>query len=214
MFHSYKHILWDWNGTLLDDCALCVSVLNGLLSENSRPKLSLETYKARFGFPVIDFYAYLGIKTDPENFKAVSQRFIAQYESRWLKECQLQPKVPELLKQLTAHGLSHSILSAAHQDALEKGTSHFGIKPLLKNLLGTDNIFAEGKIHRAELWMEHREWPKEAILMVGDTLHDYEVAQAIGIDCILLASGHCNRSRLEATGLRVFENIEDLLKHL
>jgi phosphoglycolate phosphatase len=50
--------------------------------------------------------------------------------------------------------------------------------------------------------------------MVGATLHDYEVAQAIGIDCILLASGHCNRSRLEATGLRVFENIEDLLKHL
>mgnify|MGYP001174354104 FL=1 len=214
MFKAYKHILWDWNGTLLQDCALCVTVLNQLLSEHGHPELSVEAYKEHFSFPVIDFYSYLGFKTDPENFKSLSHQFIGQYEARWLNECQLQPHAIELLERLTAMGLRHSILSAAHQDALEKGTSYFGIKPLFENLLGTDNIYAEGKVRRAELWMAQGIWQKDSVLLIGDTPHDYEAAQAIDVDCILLASGHCNRLRLESTGSKVYENIGALLKQL
>jgi len=214
MFKAYKHILWDWNGTLLNDCALCVAILNQLLSEHGLAELSAEAYKEHFGFPVIDFYSYLGFRTDPENFKKLSHQFIGQYEVRWLNECQLQPHASDLLERLTKMGLSHSIVSAAHQKALEKGTSHFGIKPLFENLLGTDNIYAEGKVRRAELWMEQGAWQKDSVLLIGDTPHDYETAQAIDVDCILIASGHCHRSRLESTGSKVFENISTLLNEL
>ena len=58
MIEQYKHILWDWNGTLLDDSWLCVEVLNDLLKEQGKDPISLKTYRNHFNFPVIHFYKY------------------------------------------------------------------------------------------------------------------------------------------------------------
>lgn len=212
MIERYKHILWDWNGTLLDDSWLCVEVLNALLEERGKAHISLETYRTHFNFPVIHFYDFLGFETDKANFEAISHRFITDYESRWLAECELHAGVHEFFQDTRAHGLSHSILSAAHQNALEIGTAHFGIAHYFQNLLGTDNIYAEGKVSRAQQWMHHCPWNKDDILLVGDTLHDFEVAESIGVACLLLSAGHCHRHRLEATQSLVFDSLNDLLK--
>ncbi len=214
MIEQYKHILWDWNGTLLDDTWLCVEVLNTLLEEKGQAPISLETYRRHFNFPVIHFYDFLGFKTDDANFKAISQKFIATYESRWLKECRLHSGLHQIFQDTRIQGLSHSILSAAHQNALEIGTSHFGIHHYFQNLLGTDNIYAEGKVQRAKDWIQHCPWQKEDILLIGDTLHDFEVAESIGIPCLLLGAGHCHRQRLEDTSSLVLGSLNDLLEQL
>ena len=214
MIEQYKHILWDWNGTLLDDSWLCVEVLNDLLEEQGRAPISLETYRTHFNFPVIHFYEFLGFATDPENFEAISHRFIAAYESRWLKECSLHASVHQLFQDSHAQGVSHSILSAAHQTALETGTAHFGIQGYFDQLLGTDNIYAEGKVNRAKQWIQKSPWKAEEILLIGDTLHDFEVAQSIGVPCLLLAAGHCQRHRLEATQSPVLDSLNELWEGL
>lgn len=213
MIEQYKHILWDWNGTLLDDSWLCVEVLNALLEERGMAPISLEAYRTHFNFPVIHFYDFLGFKTDPANFQAVSHKFIAAYESRWLEECRLHAGVHQIFQDSRAHGISHSILSAAHQKALELGTAHFGIQHYFDHLLGTDNIYAEGKVQRAKEWIEQCPWKREEILLIGDTLHDFEVAQSIGVPCLLLGAGHCHRERLEDTQSVVFDSLNDLREH-
>ena len=214
MIEQYKHILWDWNGTLLDDSWLCVEVLNDLLKEQGREPISLETYRTHFNFPVIHFYEFLGFATDPTNFKAISHQFIAAYESRWLKECRLHTGVHSLFQDSQALGISHSILSAAHQTALEDGTAHFGIQGYFDQLLGTDNIYAEGKVHRAKQWIQQCPWKAEEILLIDDTLHDFEVAQSIGVPCLLLAAGHCQRHRLKATQSPVLDSLNELWEGL
>ena len=35
---AYAHVIWDWNGTLLDDAWLCVDVMNGVLRAHDLPK--------------------------------------------------------------------------------------------------------------------------------------------------------------------------------
>lgn len=210
MIEQYKHILWDWNGTLLDDSWLCVEVLNSLLETKGKPPISLETYRTHFNFPVIHFYEFLGFETDQANFEAISHKFIAAYEARWLEECRLHAGVHQIFQESKAHGLSHSILSAAHQKALEIGTTHFGIEHYFDNLLGTNNIYADGKVLRAKQWIEQCPWKKEEILLVGDTLHDFEVAKSIGVPCLLLGAGHCHRQRLEDTQSPVFNSLNDL----
>lgn len=214
MIEQYKHILWDWNGTLLDDSWLCVEVLNSLLEEQGKPAISLDTYRSHFNFPVIHFYEFLGFATDPANFKAISQKFIAAYESRWLNECRLHAGVHQIFQDSQAHGLSHSILSAAHQTALEAGAAHFDIQGYFDQLLGTDNIYAEGKVNRAKQWIQQCPWSEEEILLVGDTLHDFEVAQSIGVPCLLLGAGHCHRQRLEETQSPVLDSLNDLWEGL
>ncbi|MDG1702273.1 MAG: HAD hydrolase-like protein [Opitutae bacterium] len=210
MIEQYKHILWDWNGTLLDDSWLCVEVLNTLLAEQGMAQISLDSYRTHFNFPVIHFYQFLGFETDKANFEAISQKFIAAYESRWLEECRLHDGVHQIFQASRASGLSHSILSAAHQQALEIGTTHFGIQHYFDNLLGTDNIYADGKVHRAKQWIQQCPWKAEEILLIGDTLHDFEVAKSIGVPCLLLGAGHCHQQRLEDTPSLVLGSLNDL----
>ena len=53
---KYKNVVWDWNGTLLNDVKVGVNTLNDMLGRRGLPLLSVEDYKEKFGFPVIDFY--------------------------------------------------------------------------------------------------------------------------------------------------------------
>ena len=54
-------VLWDWNGTLLDDVALCVDALNRLLRIYHYPQqYSLAQYREIFGFPIEDYYIRAG----------------------------------------------------------------------------------------------------------------------------------------------------------
>ena len=118
---NYKSVIWDWNGTLLDDSWLCVEVLNSLLNEIGAKEISINEYRDNFEFPVINFYKYLQFKTDPKNFKKISHKFIARYEARCLKECKLHPEVGDTLMKISDMGVSQFILSAAHSSALNLG---------------------------------------------------------------------------------------------
>ncbi|MGJ8649049.1 MAG: HAD family hydrolase [Opitutaceae bacterium] len=207
----YRHIIWDWNGTLLDDTWLCVEVLNGLLAKRNRSPLTEDVYRQNFGFPVIHFYDYLGFDTDVDSFAQVSREFINDYEVRWLEECVLHPETSEILKKLSGLGHTHSVLSAAKQEALEIGINHFGIREHFSSLVGTDNIYAEGKVGQGKRWIEKLEWDPEEVVMVGDTLHDFEVAEAIGTHCILLAHGHHTPERLATTGAPVVHSLQELV---
>ena len=48
-------VLWDWNGTLLDDVTLCVDALNRLLARYGYDRqYDLDGYRKIFGFPIRD----------------------------------------------------------------------------------------------------------------------------------------------------------------
>ena len=65
----YSHILWDWNGTLLDDAWLCVDVMNSMLTERKLQPLTLQRYRDIFSFPVKDYYLLLGFDFEKEPFE-------------------------------------------------------------------------------------------------------------------------------------------------
>jgi phosphoglycolate phosphatase len=52
---SYRHIIWDWNGTLLDDVDYSVGVMNILLRRRGLPALDRARYHVVFDFPVRDY---------------------------------------------------------------------------------------------------------------------------------------------------------------
>ena len=207
-----KHIIWDWNGTLLNDTWLCVEVLNGLLKKRGRGAISNEDYRNNFGFPVIHFYNYLGFDTDVDSFEKVSHEFINDYEARWFDECSLHPDASDVLAMMSEKGLTHSVLSAAKQEALESGISHFGIRKHFTGLCGTDNIFAHGKIERGLQWIDQLYWDPSEIVLIGDTLHDFEVAQAMGVECILLGHGHHAPERLATSRKPVANSLSELVE--
>ena len=208
----YKHAIWDWNGTLLNDTLLCVEVLNGLLARRGRAPITPNDYRENFGFPVIRFYEYLGFDADSDTFEQVSREFIGDYEKRWFDECILYPDAHEVLSIMTQQGMTHSVLSAAKQDTLESGIQHFGIHKYFMGIVGVNNIYAEGKVAQGKQWIKQLPWKPNEVLMIGDTLHDLEGAEAIGAECILLAHGHHSPERLATSGKRVVHSLGELIE--
>lgn len=205
----YKHIIWDWNGTLFDDAWLCLEVINGLLESRRLSPVTADHYQAVFGFPVIDYYRQVGFNFDHEPFEVVSTAFIQGYEAK-RNECQLRTGTFDALKRTTAHGLSQSILSASQQSSLSQIVTQLGLADFFVRVWGIDNHHAHGKVEIGQRWVAEIEVEPAEILLVGDTTHDYEVAQAMGVDCWLMPSGHQSPARLAACGVPVVDSFEAL----
>ena len=77
---KYKNVVWDWNGTLLNDVKVGVNTLNDMLGRRGLPLLSVEDYKEKFGFPVIDFYDRVGFDMEKESFHELSVDFVETYD--------------------------------------------------------------------------------------------------------------------------------------
>ena len=82
MHHQIKHIVWDWNGTLVNDAWLFVELMNEELKQRNLSLIDIAKYKEHFTFPVKQYYKNLGFDFKKENFKEVGYNFIQKYKKR------------------------------------------------------------------------------------------------------------------------------------
>ena len=210
MLQNYKHIIWDWNGTLFDDTWLCVSVINGLLARRNLPTLTIETYRAIFTFPVRDYYQTIGLDFGQDSFEDLSIEFMAQYEAR-RNECTLYPHARSALTHIKQAGPGQSILSAYPHHDLVNVVRRFELENFFERLVGLGDIYATSKVELGQNWMRELGHAQSEVLLIGDTVHDFEVAQAIGADCILVAGGHNSKERLHQCAVRVVDSLQEIV---
>ena len=199
----YRHVIWDFNGTLLDDAELCVQSVNPLLKEHGLTEINVTTYREYFRFPVAEYYVDLGFRLTTEEFSSLSERFHGHYY-KILHEARLFTGVRELLHDLKEAGKTLSILSAAQQQDLHTALQQFSIQSFFDHIFGLHHRLADSKISRGKELLKHSGISNEHSVLVGDTLHDLEVGQALGVSVILLTDGHMDEKRLRAGGGSVF----------
>ena len=210
---KYKHIIWDWNGTLLDDTWLCVEGINKSLEKRSLQTITKEIYRKVFSFPVEDYYERLGFDFKKEPFEVAGDEFVAYY-AKCFHKVKLHKQVSSALGALEIAGFSQSILSAGKQEYLDQWVKVHGLSEYFIIIRGIDNQYARGKIELGISFIKELPYEKDEIIMVGDTVHDSDVADAMGIDCLLIDHGHMGNKKLKATGRKVFSNIEQVRDHL
>jgi len=206
---ALKHIIWDWNGTMLDDRWLTIAAMNIVLARRNMAELTEDLYLQLFTFPVIEYYQRLGFDFDKEPFSVSGSEFINEYNARAF-EPQLHDGIIDLIAELNENGVSHSILSASSQKILNKLAKHHNIDHYFIAVLGQDNHYAYGKIETGKMWINKLGIAPKNTLFIGDTEHDLEVANAIGSHCALLSWGHSSTERLENRGINVFDAMSDL----
>ena len=74
-----KLIIWDWNGTLLNDTTECIESINIMLEKRNMPLVDFKTYREVFTFPVINYYKAVGFNLKKEKFKDLSVEYIDLY---------------------------------------------------------------------------------------------------------------------------------------
>lgn len=211
MIEKYKHIIWDWNGTILNDVNLSVELINWLLKERNLKTVSVDEYKKIFTIPVKNYYEKLGFDFQKESFEIVGKKWMDEYERRKF-ECNIYDGIIEVFERINSLGIGQSILSAYSQHTLEEMADHFNLTKYFTHIVGLDNIYAAGKLHLGQMLIKKLGNGKGETLMIGDTEHDFEVAQEMKADCVLLSNGHQDKERLEKTGCTVINNIKELLE--
>ena len=203
-------ILWDWNGTILDDLQLNFQVENTLLSRRGRKLISgIDEYHEKFQFPIIKFYEELDFDLKNEKFEDIAKEYVREFDERFY-ELEVFSDAKDAIGDFKSKGIKQIILSQTQQQWLEKQVEHHNMTELFNELLGARDIYVKGKVAMALLWIKENAISPSDVLMVGDTVHDFEVAESIGCDCVLIARGHHSKERLQTTSATVIESIKEL----
>ncbi len=205
-FREKTHIVWDWNGTLLDDVDFCIQTINEILVEHGLKQVSRDAYRERFAFPVVDYYKTLGFDFNKVSFEVVGKAFFDRYRAGLNKGSSLFEGTKDLLKSLKAEGKHLYILSAAEEQHLFEATRYFQVEHLFDGVYGISNVYATSKVDRGKELLQKIAALKEKIIFVGDTDHDLDVAKSLGIDALLIADGHQPYCKLKPLHNAVLES--------
>ena len=206
---SWDAVLWDFNGTLLDDVSLSVRSVNALLSARGLPLLTIESYQGVFGFPISEYNRAIGFDLDTESMEEISDQFHVEY-MRGLPEMGLHEDVVPVLETFRTAGIRQYVLSAMEEERLRGAIERLGITAFFDAIYGLGDLLGHSKVERGrELLRDQRIDPARAI-MIGDTDHDAEVACELGTDVALVAQGHQAADRLRLVTDRVYERLSDI----
>lgn len=209
----YTHLIWDFNGTILDDVQLCIQCVNDMLAARGLDVIPSEAaYREIFGFPIDDYYTRLGFDFEKEDYDTVlAPEWVAKYLAGE-GDCVVMPGVRETIQAVKTLGIPQVVLSASNLEQLRGQLARLGLLDEFEEVIGLDNIHARSKKAQALEWMAAH--PHARPLFVGDTEHDAAVADAVEADCLLYTGGHQSAERLSACGKILIAEIPRLLNHL
>lgn len=204
-----ESVIWDFNGTLIDDLDHVVHSVNVQLAKRELPQLTKESYRSIFGFPVEDYYRRVGFNLETESMADLSSEFFATY-GPGLKNCPLHNGVIETLQRFKSIKLRQFVLSAMEEKMLRAMIEHLGIYGHFDGVYGLAHLKGDSKVSRGRDLLLDFEIDPGTTLLIGDTDHDAEVAKALELSVVLISRGHQSSERLRETGCAVYESYREL----
>lgn len=209
---KYTHLMWDFNGTIFDDAEAGIKSVNKMLAERGlAPIPSKERYQEIFDFPIEDYYRSLGFDFEREPYEVLAPIWVDLYNMN-AEDAGTCEGVLDTMEKVRELGVVQSVLSACEIGMLNRYLNKLGAHKYLDEVMGLDNIHARSKLALAYDWIERN--PDAKVLMIGDTTHDFETAQALSADCVLYAGGHQSRAKLEKCGCPVIDSISEIVDYL
>lgn len=207
---AIRHVVWDWNGTLLDDAQACVDALNLMLARRNLPTVTREQYREVFGFPIRDYYLKVGFDFVRDDWNAMTEEYHVIYAGL-SRTSQLRPHARRILDGLRERGCGLSVLSACEDAMLKRMIDERGILDCFTHVYGRSDFQAHSKVDLGRTLLGDAGIAPDTALLIGDTTHDFEVAQALGARCLLMTGGHQSEARLRACGCPVVHTLKEVV---
>ncbi len=184
----YKHWIFDWSGTLVDDLALVVSATNHVMQHYQKPLFERESFRESFCLPYAEFYEEILPEVPLED---IEERFREGFAIS-NEAVPVLPHAAEFLELLQQHGHSMYILTSMDQIAFEQQQQDNGLYSYFKQTY-SGVLDKRELIHTiiAEHQLDHTE-----TVFLGDMVHDIETAHHGGIASIALETGYDSAERL------------------
>ncbi len=206
---KYKNILWDWNGTILNDTPVAFEATNILLERYGYPTITLEYYRDNIDTPIVNFYSKI-FDLNKHDMQMLDDEWDVLY-NQLSDKIGLHNSVEELLRFFADKNCRQVVLSAFRTEEIIKYARKFSVEHFFENILGTQNIVMESKTMRGRKYMQEHNFTPEQTLYIGDTVHDCDTARDLGVECILFSGGQQSQMLLKKCGVPVYESFEDII---
>ncbi len=202
-----KTVLWDFNGTVMDDMGAAVGAVNAMQARRGLPLIDEEWYTLHLVMPLERFYSGIGFDMQKERIEEVSEEF--QVECRKFPR-PVFPEVMEALERFRRRGLRQLLFSSLHHDILTKQAEERQISAYFEEIVGRQDRTLGGKEKAAEAYFKAHGLKAEEVLVVGDLTTDYDMAAYLGCPCALIHKGHQHRDILSKTGAYILNDASEL----
>lgn len=211
------HVVWDWNGTLLEDLPLVVESVNAALAAHGGEPITIADYTATYIRPVRRFYeVLLGRPVADDEWRHLDTVFHDTYAAAVRERADLMAGAREALRRVDGSRASQSLLSMYPHHLLLPLVDHHGIDDHFEVVHGLVGEGGGRKLphlerHLDEMIHLHGDDPTR-VLVIGDAIDDAAAAQHVGARVVLLASGSHPRDELEDTGAPVVATLAAALE--
>jgi len=199
------HLVWDWNGTLLDDLSLVVSSTNHTFAAVGGRSVDSDEHRQRFRRPVSEFYAeILERAITDEEFEELDRIFHDAYRMGLTTI----PLVADAEAAIKAWPGTQSLLSMWFHEELIPAVESRGLAGVFARIDGrpteVDGGLKAGHLarHLAEL-----DIAGEQAVLIGDSIDDADAAASVGALCVLYTGGFTDPARLRASGVPVADTL-------
>ncbi|MER5769092.1 HAD hydrolase-like protein [Streptomyces sp. NPDC001985] len=207
------HLVWDWNGTLLDDVTAVIAATNAAFAEIGLglEPITLERYRELYCIPIPLFYERLmGRLPTAAEWELMDGAFHRHYiEQR--TGCGLTSGVELLLDQWRLAGHSQSLLSMYEHDQLVPVVRGYGIESHFVRVEGRKGPSGGSKALHMERHLRALAdtAPPERTVVIGDAVDDAVAAAHVGARAVLYTGGSHSRASLEAVGVPVVDTLQE-----
>lgn len=210
---TYDYVIWDWNGTLLDDISASLNSVNDMLALRGMPPIGVERYRECIGTPIRCFYEQV-FDMEKEDYPRLLAEYHAGY-ARHLINCSIGKGAVDALEFFASQGSVQVIISSCEQNQLLSGVESYGVSGYFDAVLGASDFLAAEKVERAQKYLAEKSKKSDPkILVIGDLLHDFELANAVSAHCVITKSGHEAWGRLAESGVDTVNDLTELVEFI
>ena len=201
------HLVWDWNGTLLNDLSLVVACTNAAFLSTGGNPVSVQEHRVRFRRPISDYYAeVLGRPVDADEFQQLDKVFHDAYRTG-LSTCQLAADAASAIRSWSG---SQSLLSMWFHEELVPTVESHGLTGMFRRIDGLpSSVGGDRKAVHLVRHLDQLGIDGPSTVLIGDSIDDAEAAESVGARCVLYSGGFTDPDRLRASGRPVAHTLTE-----
>ncbi len=214
MPRRFELLVFDWDGTLMDSAAAIVASLQAACRDLELPVPTEERARYIIGLGLNDAMSHVLPGLDPVHYPRVAERYRAHFLRRDV-DTTLFPGAADMVVELHAAGFLLAVATGKSRRGLQRALDATGLKPYFHTTRCADEGYTKPHPGMLQRLVEELGITHERTLMIGDTTHDMEMAQAAGVARLGAAYGaHAKDALLSYAPVACVDDIEGLRQWL
>lgn len=197
MLQYYKLVIFDWDGTIMDSISHIVNCIQGAARFNNLTPPDEQSIKDIIGMSLPNAFETLFDMRFAERYEEFRLAYKDQYHQNHEAHLPLFDGVSELLAHLHSENKKLAVATGKGRPGLDKIMNAHNLSHYFEYSRTSDEAESKPSPDMLLQIMEYFDVSPDKSIMIGDSVHDLNMAKQAGMDRIGVSFGAHKREQLE-----------------